>query len=56
MAEPTNPNALHCRADERYCRGETYCACQCDKCRAAYEAGKAFYDARRKQPEEDSRG
>lgn len=32
-------DAMHCRADEIECRGESYCACQCEKCKAAWAAG-----------------
>jgi hypothetical protein len=39
----TDPNTLHCREDPTSCRGESYCACQCDQCKAAWEAGREFY-------------
>lgn len=32
QATPTD----HCRNDERYCRGDSYCACQCDVCKRGY--------------------
>lgn len=38
-----DPRTMHCKADVKTCRGESYCACQCDKCKAAWEAGKTFY-------------
>lgn len=51
-----DPNKLHCRGDGRYCRGETFCACQCDQCRAAWEAGRDWYEARRQKKTEDGDG
>jgi hypothetical protein len=41
-----DPNTMHCRLDPRVCRGESYCACQCDQCKAAHHAGVAFYAER----------
>jgi hypothetical protein len=40
-----NPNDLHCK-DPQACRGESYCSCQCGSCRAARDAGAAFYAQR----------
>lgn len=38
-----NPNGMHCQANPIECRGESYCACQCEKCRAAHAAGAEYY-------------
>jgi hypothetical protein len=41
-----DPRTMHCETDPMTCRGESYCACQCDKCKAAHAAGAAFYSSR----------
>lgn len=60
MADIRDPNTLHCRKDTRAvggadCHGESYCACQCDACKAANECAAAWYAAHpppRESPDE----
>jgi hypothetical protein len=44
--EPTDLESMHCRGDVMLCRGETYCACQCDKCTSAWRASNEYYGNR----------
>jgi hypothetical protein len=48
MTAPRDPRTMHCRDND--CLGEAFCACQCDSCKAAYEAGPDFYRPRAQPP------
>lgn len=33
IASLASADAIHCKSDEHVCRGESYCCCQCQKCK-----------------------
>jgi hypothetical protein len=45
-----DPRHMHCQSDPRICHGESFCGCQCDKCRAAHLVAAEFYAPRAMPP------
>ena len=41
-----DPDSLHCKRDPHICRGEAFCACDCENCELAHKASADFYAAK----------